>query len=264
MADRPPHRETTATAPGPGRGPGTGAWLRRYRAAPTPRVRLICFPHAGGSASYFVRVSRQLPPEIDVLAVQYPGRQDRRHEPCVEDIGSLADRILPELLPLADRPLALFGHSMGAAVAFETARRLEESGVEPKVLFASSRPSPATVLGGRLHRSGDQAIIAEMQRLNATDASVLADPAFLDMVLPVLRSDYKAVETYRCRPPHATVACSVVALVGDADPQAPHEECLRWEEHTRGRFDLHVFEGGHFYLDDHAESVLRIITERLH
>ncbi|MFB9689479.1 thioesterase II family protein [Amycolatopsis plumensis] len=255
MTDRPPHPETTAS--------GTGAWLRRYRAAPTAHVRLICFPHAGGSASYFMRVARQLPPKIDVLAVQYPGRQDRRHEPCVEDIGGLADRILPELLPLADRPLALFGHSMGAAVAFETARRLEENGVEPKVLFASSRPSPATVLGGNLHRSGDQALIAEMRRLNATAADVLEDPAFLDMVLPVLRSDYTAVETYRCRPTHAAVACPVVALAGDDDPQAPQADCLRWKEHTRGQFDLHVFAGGHFYLDDHADAVLRIVTERL-
>jgi surfactin synthase thioesterase subunit len=253
MIDRPSRGAPTATGP----------WLRRYRAAPAAGTRLICFPHAGGSASYFVRVSRQLPTEIDVLAVQYPGRQDRHHEPCVEDIGSLADHILPELLPLADRPLALFGHSMGAAVAFETARRLEEHGAEPKVLFASSRPSPATVVGGRLHRSGDQAIIAEMRRLNATDADVLDDPSFLELVLPVLRSDYKAVETYRCHPPHAAVACPVVALIGDDDPQAPREECLRWREHTRGRFDLHVFEGGHFYLDDHAEAVLHIVTERL-
>lgn len=269
MEDRPAaHIKTTttgATSGNTGRGGSTdtGVWLRRYQIAPAPRARLICFPHAGGSASYFVPVSRRLSPELDVLAVQYPGRQDRRHEPCIEDIGAIADGIVPELLPLADRPLALFGHSMGAAVAFETVRRLEERGVAPAVLFASSRPSPSSVRDEGLHRSGDQALIAEMQRLDATDARLLEDPELLEMILPVLRGDYKAVETYRCRPPHAAVDCSVVALFGDDDPQAPHEECLRWKEHTRGRFDMHVFEGGHFYLNTHAESVLRIITERI-
>ncbi|WP_432143435.1 thioesterase II family protein [Streptomyces sp. bgisy084] len=256
---------TTGAISGTGRGdsPDTGVWLRRYQIAPAPRARLICFPHAGGSASYFVPVSRRLSPELDVLAVQYPGRQDRRHEPCMEDIGAIADGIIPELLPLADRPLALFGHSMGAAVAFETVRRLEERGVTPAVLFASSRPSPSFVRDEGLHRSGDRALIAEMQRLDATDARLLEDPELLEMILPILRGDYKAVETYRCRPPHAAVDCSVVALLGDDDPQAPHEECLRWKEHTRGRFDMHVFEGGHFYLNTHAESVIRIIAERL-
>ncbi|MEV6133372.1 alpha/beta fold hydrolase [Streptomyces violaceusniger] len=256
---------TTGTSSGTGTGdrPDTGVWLRRYRIAPAPRARLICFPHAGGSASYFVPVSRRLSPELDVLAVQYPGRQDRLHEPCVEDIGTLADRLVPELLPLADRPLALFGHSMGAAVAFETVRRMEERGVAPAILFVSSRPSPSSIRDECLHRSGDRAIIAEMQRLNGTAAGILEDPAFLDMILPALRGDYKAVETYRCRPPHAAVDCSVVALMGDDDPQAPHEECLRWKEHTRGRFDLHVFEGGHFYLNTHAESVMSIIAERI-
>ncbi|MEV8476265.1 alpha/beta fold hydrolase [Streptomyces sp. NPDC051173] len=269
MEDRPPHMKATTTGTssgtgiGTGGGSGSGVWLRRYQIAPSPRARLVCFPHAGGSASYYVPVSRRLSPELDVLAVQYPSRQDRRHEPCVEDIGALADRIIPELLPLADRPLALFGHSMGAAVAFETVRRLEERGVAPAVLFESSRPSPSSVRDEFLHRSGDRALITEMQRLDATDAGILEDPELLEMILPILRGDYKAVETYRCRPPDAAVDCPVVVLFGDEDPQATHEECLRWKNHTRGRFDMHVFEGGHFYLNSHAEAVMRIVAERI-
>ncbi|GCE01099.1 thioesterase II family protein [Embleya hyalina] len=242
---------------------GTGAWVRRFHAASASGARLVCFPHAGGAASFFFPVSRQLAPELDVLAIQYPGRQDRRREPCVEDIGTLADRLTAELLPLADRPLAFFGHSMGAVIAFEVTRRLEEKGVSPLVLFASGRRSPSSVREESVHRAGDRALIAELQRLDGTDARMLDDPELLRMILPTLRSDYKAVETYRCRPPEATVGCPVVALIGDADPHVTREEGLRWKEHTRGPFDMHVFDGGHFYLNTHAASLMQIIVEQV-
>src|SRR6059058_3650797 len=103
-----------------------GTWLRRFGPVLDSGVRLICFPHAGGSASAYVPLARALAPEVEVLAVQYPGRQDRRHEPPIEDVNRLAD-LAADVLPTdSARPYALFGHSMGALVAYETALRLSQ------------------------------------------------------------------------------------------------------------------------------------------
>jgi hypothetical protein len=89
-----------------------GLWLRRFRPAGSTGNRLICFPHAGGSAAFFLPVARALAPAVNVLAVQYPGRQDRRAEPCIDNIPALADHVSRVLAGLLDRPLALFGHSL--------------------------------------------------------------------------------------------------------------------------------------------------------
>src|SRR5688572_31092003 len=100
-------------------------WVRRFHPADDAETQLLCLSHAGGSASYFFGVSRALAPEVDVLAVQYPGRQDRLREPCLRSIHDLADALVPAIAPLTGRPLAIFGHSLGATLGYEVARRLE-------------------------------------------------------------------------------------------------------------------------------------------
>src|ERR1017187_3798929 len=116
------------------------AWIRRYHPSGASTARLICFPHAGGSASYFHPVSERFSPATDVIALQYPGRQDRRHELCIRDIDVLADRITEQLLCLSHKPSVFFGHSMGATLAFEVAWRLERKGFNaPLHLTASGR-----------------------------------------------------------------------------------------------------------------------------
>ncbi|WP_138796198.1 thioesterase II family protein, partial [Escherichia coli] len=137
--------------------------------AAEPPTRLVCFPHAGGSAAYFHGVSRALSPAVDVLAVQYPGRQDRRHEPLIDSIDGLAARVREELAPWTDRPLALFGHSMGAMVAFEVALRLTADGAAPSVLFASGRRAPSRYREESVHLHDDAGIMAELSRLDGTD-----------------------------------------------------------------------------------------------
>src|SRR5580693_3664644 len=134
-----------------------GRWVRHFHPSATAVSRLICFPHAGGSASYYFPVSAALSPNIEVLAVQYPGRQDRRNEKNLEDIGELADRAFEAVVPWSKGPVALFGHSMGAIVAFEVARRLERNaGISLLALIVSGRrglqrtePKPCTCAAPR-------------------------------------------------------------------------------------------------------------------
>nr|WP_246421902.1 alpha/beta fold hydrolase [Nocardiopsis mwathae] len=223
---------------------------------------MVCFPHAGGSATFYHPVSQAMSPAVDVLAIQYPGRQDRRSEPCVDDIAKLADLVVGELRPWADRPLAMFGHSMGASLAFEVARRLEADGVTATALFVSGRRAPTAFRDERVHLADDDRIIAELKRMSGTDAAVLGDEEILRMILPAVRADYRAAETYRYTP-GPDVSCPIIAMTGDDDPQVTLDEARKWADHTSGGFDLQVYSGGHFFLTHHAAAVMRAMTDRI-
>ncbi|MDH6131112.1 pyochelin biosynthetic protein PchC [Kitasatospora sp. MAA4] len=238
-------------------------WIRSYHPAPDAAVRLLCFPHAGGSASFFFPVSRELSPDVDVLAVQYPGRQDRRAEPIVTDIGLLADQVLERLVAVSDdRPLALFGHSMGSLVAFEVAGRLRARGVRLAALIVSGRRAPHLQRADNVHQRSDDGLVAELKALSGTDSGLLGDDEILRMILPAIRGDYQAVETYRYQASPA-LECPVLALVGDSDPRVDVDGVREWEQHAAGEFELSVLPGGHFYLAREQASVLAAIRARI-
>lgn len=245
-----------------GREQNGGDWVRRFHPAPDAKARLVCLPHAGGSANYFFPVSRALASRMDVLCVQYPGRQDRRREPCVGTIEEMADRIVEVLRPWADRPLAFFGHSMGAIIAFEVALRLQACGITPAVMFLSGRRSPSTFRLETNHLLPDKDLVQELRGMQGTDASLLDDDDIVDMILPSLRSDYRAVETYDNRDAGA-VNCPIVVCNGDKDAMVTAAEAQAWENHTTAGFDLRTFPGGHFYLSDHAAALIALIAERV-
>ena len=250
------------TAPSPSPRRVAGSWIRRFAPAEDAAVQLVCLPHAGGAATAFVPAARALAPEIDVLAVQYPGRQDRFPEPVIEDIADLADAVAAELRPWCDRPLALFGHSMGAVVGYEVARRLENAGLGPLGLFASGRRAPSTVRERTEHWRDDRALIESMRQMAGTGDEVLADESLLPMVLKGVRGDYKAVETYQpdYGPP---LACPIQVLSGSGDTQTSPEENRAWERHTTADCRLQEFSGGHFFVFDDLPSVLDVVRPRL-
>ncbi|MFD9905955.1 thioesterase II family protein [Streptomyces sp. NPDC059063] len=240
----------------------TDLWIRRYFPSAEARVQLICLPHAGGSASYYRPVAQALSPRIEVLAVQYPGRQDRRHEPVIDDLATLAARVCEALVPALDRPFALFGHSMGATLAYEVAQRLEHRERYAERLFASARRAPSRVRDERVHLRDDDGLIADVRALSGTDQQVFGDEDMMRMVLPSIRGDYRAAETYRYAS-GPRLRCPITALAGDEDPKASHEEVAAWGTHTAGDFELRTYPGGHFYLLDHTADVLSLIEERL-
>lgn len=238
------------------------SWFRVYRPAPDG-VRLFCFPHAGGAASFFYSWSTSLPADVKVLAVQYPGRQDRGTEPFVRSLPDLADRIYAAIRPRLTEPFAFFGHSMGAILAFEVACRIARDGqTAPEHLFVSGRRAPSRVRHEELHRASSAALAAEMRRLGGTDPRIFADPDLLKMVLPTVRADYTAIETYRfdSAPP---LPCAITAMIGDSDPKVGADDAEAWSQHTVGRFNLRIFPGGHFYLEDCRAGVLDGISSVL-
>lgn len=241
-------------------------WIRRFHPVPGARVRLVCLPHAGGAAGFYHPLSGLLAPEVEVLAVQYPGRQERRHEPAAEDIGVLADRVTAALGLFIEQPFALFGHSMGAVVAFEVARRLgaDPAAAPPLALIASGRRAPSLTRDEEIHQLDDDGLVAEIESLRGTSPGLLADEELRRMVLPAVRADYRAIESYRCPPDAAPLTVPITVLVGDSDPRVTVEEAGAWALHTDAGTDVHVFPGGdHFYLNEFREAVAELVRLRL-
>ncbi|MEU9443476.1 alpha/beta fold hydrolase [Streptomyces sp. NPDC048304] len=241
-------------------------WFRRFTPA-GDGPRLVCFPHAGGSATAYLPLARTLPADFDVMSVQYPGRQDRFREapftalaPLVE---AVAEELAHELAADSGRPYALFGHSMGALVAFETARLLARGELPgPERLFLSGRSAPGLQSEAHYQHYDDADVLAEVRDLGGTDQALLDDPTVLEMALPALRADYRALGTHSWHGGEP-LAASMTALVGDRDPMVTVQEARTWREHTSGDFVLKVFPGGHFYLVDRVGQVAAAITEGL-
>ncbi|MET9356777.1 alpha/beta fold hydrolase [Streptomyces sp. NPDC006617] len=245
----------------------TDAWIRRFHPWHNPRWRLACFAHAGGAASTYHRLSARLGPSVEVLSLQYPGRHDRRAEPFLTDVRSMADQAHRALLSCTgpqQPPLALFGHSMGATVAFEVALRMEAEGLSVTHLFVSGRRAPSTYRDERVRLRDDNGLVDEIIELGGTQPEVLADEALRQMILPVVRNDYTAIETYRWLPGADLRRTPVTAMVGDNDSKATLDEVRTWADHTRAAFALRVFEdSGHFYLDDREDEVVDLVTGTL-
>ncbi|MEV4320382.1 alpha/beta fold hydrolase [Actinocrispum sp. NPDC049592] len=241
----------------------TSPWIRRYHPAPTAAVRLVCLPHAGGSASYFHPVSARFSPQTEVIALQYPGRQDRRHERTITDMHTLADQVTAELLALDPKPTVFFGHSMGAVLGFETIKRLEDGGATgPYTLIASGRRGPSTHRDEQVHDQTDDFLIKEIKKLNGTSSTLLADDEILRMALPSLRGDYEAIETYTC-PADRKINAPITVLTGDNDPKTTVDEATVWQHHTTATYRIKVFPGGHFFLQEHPTDINNEIVKEV-
>jgi surfactin synthase thioesterase subunit len=200
---------------------------------------------------------------VDAYAVMYPARLDRYSEPGLTDIADLAAGIRTAIGEWADkRPLALFGHSMGAVLAFEVTRMLEKDGATPPVrLFLSGRRAPSRPADNDVVPLDDDAIVHELKTLSGTDSRLLDEDA-LNLILPSLRSDYAAIQGYR-PDTGARVSPPITMLTGDTDPRVSADGAQGWADHTSAEFELHTYAGGHFYLTDHVPSIGALVRERL-
>jgi len=235
---------------------------------PEPRVdagmRLICIPYAGGGAAVFREWGREADESIEVRGVQLPGRGWRLREPPETDMGRLASSIADAIEKVADRPFALFGHSMGSWVALQVTRELERRGRSPVVLFASGRQAPS--IGPTrppLSHLDDEAFVAEIQETyGGIPPQILDDPDILDLLLPSLRADIALLEGYRHRA-GLPVSCPLVAVAGEDDSVVDRAHLPRWGEETRDSFEMRTFPGGHFYFQPRFEPLLRFLEERI-
>jgi pyochelin biosynthetic protein PchC len=241
-----------------------GRWLRRFAPRPDAKLQLVCFPHAGGSAAAYREWAAALPDQIEAVAVQYPGRSDRYAERPYTTMAGLADAAADALAGLARHPYAVFGHSMGAAVAYETILRLRSTGhAEPARLVVSGREAPQHSHHGTVHLHGVPALLAELARLGGTPVELLRNPEMRDLMLSTMAADCQLVETYRPTPAEQPLRCPITAMVGDRDPVVTTSEAADWTTITSGTFDLTVFPGEHFYLVPQRRQVLQHLAELL-
>ncbi|OYP16071.1 thioesterase [Streptomyces sp. FBKL.4005] len=217
-------------------------WLVCETARPDAPTRLVCFPHAGGSAAFYRSWGASLA-EAEVYAVQYPGRADRLDEEPPHDLVRLAAGIADALEPLADRPLAFFGHSLGAPVALETARALQGRGLPVAHLFASgSRDAPLPT--GLVAEEDPDRLLEDLVRMGGTDAEMAADPIFQEVVLPYLIADGRMFHRYEMAA-EPLLTCPVTTIVGDRDEDADRRP---WSALSTGPVREVGVPGNHFYL----------------
>jgi surfactin synthase thioesterase subunit len=228
------------------------------------RVSLYCLPYAGSSASVYVRWKRRLPAWIEVVPVELPGRGWRMAEPLEVALPALLDRIAPDVRPEPGRPFAVFGHSLGAIIAFELAARLEHEGRMPSLVFASGTSSPTARDRERFAAlRTDAELRAELQRLDGTPAPVLADPELMALMLPVLRADFQIAASY-AGDARQTLRAPLVALGGSDDPTTTSLTIAGWSAQTRGEFAMHMLRGGHFFIHSEENALFALLEQHLH
>lgn len=255
--------------------PAPSTWIRCFHPKPAARYTLVCFPHAGGSASYYFDLSAALDTDIEMLVVQYPGRENRLFEEPAASVEALADGVYRALRTRLPRRPAFFGHSMGGLIGFEVARRLEAAGgTAPHLLVASASPAPSVrtarlTAGAHAPRGGtdpepepepDEAVLARIMGLGGTRDGVGRHPELMRLVLPAIRGDLRALAEYRVDA-GAVVGCPVTVFVADGDHDVPLAEAGAWGAHTTADADVHVFEGDHFYFNGNPPKFLELLQD---
>ena len=245
---------------------GCTSALVRFAPRSGATVRLLCIPFAGGGASAFRLWSAGLPPMVDVMVAQLPGRETRLRERPLTSIGAMVEHLRPAVTAHADLPFAIFGHSMGALVGLELARALRADGLPgPVHLFvsASNPPRRRETDLPPLHTLPDDALVAELdRRYGGVPAAVREQRELMELLLPMLRGDVTALETYRARelPP---LDCPITAYAGSSDALATPESMRGWGLETSGRFHARTFDGGHFFINTHRDPLLADVLAAL-
>lgn len=207
---------------------------------------------------------RYLPPEIEVCAIQYPGRGSRLAEPLSEDVVDVMNRVYEDLQPFLKKPFAFFGHSMGALVSYEFARRLQqEKQPGPFELFVSGCTGPhVRSIDEPTYNLPEPEFIAELRRLQGTPAEVLENAELMQLMMPIIRADFKASQTYKYNP-GPPLECPIRAFGGLKDEMVPREKVEAWSEHTTGSFRAQMLPGDHFFLNSSQSLLTRIIAQEL-
>jgi medium-chain acyl-[acyl-carrier-protein] hydrolase len=235
-------------------------WLPFRKPNVAARLRLFCFPYAGGGAHAFRSWQAALPPYVEVCAVQPPGHGTHLHQRPFTRIGSLVQAASEALLPLLDMPFAFFGHSMGALLSYELAQHLRGAhSIEPQRLFASGSPAPQFADNREpIYGLPHDEFIEELRRLGGTPREVLENEELLELMLPMLRADFEVVDTFTHseRPP---LGCPITVFGGLRDEEASREDLEGWRAHTNAEFSVRMLDGDHFFLHEFETLLLQYI-----
>lgn len=239
----------------------TGSWLPPRGAQPAERL-LICLPHAGGGALAYLSWRRELAPHIEVLPALLPGRDDRGDEQPVPDVDALVTDLAAAVADRADRPFALYGHSMGALLAFELAHALTELGRAPVCLVVSGCDAPHRHKPAHGPDETDEELTGVLLELDGTAQEIIGTPELLGAVISTLRADLALEQGYRFRP-RPPLSAPVTAVAGADDLYVTRDGLAAWSELTRGRARAELVRGGHFARGAGQQELLAIIRREV-
>jgi surfactin synthase thioesterase subunit len=236
------------------------SWLPYTHPTRDSKLRIFCFPYAGGGTSIYRAWQHRFPSAIEVCPVELPGRGLRINEPPFGKLVPLVGAVARALLPYLDKPFTIFGHSMGALIGFELARHLHRYNLPgPTHLFVSAHRAPQiSNLEPPIHKLPETAFKEELRRLKGTPEVILHNSELLGLTLPTLRADFEVVETYSYIT-EEPLNCSILALGGLNDNQVQHHHLAPWKDQTDGTFRLHMFPGDHFFIRNAEPNVLEVI-----
>jgi medium-chain acyl-[acyl-carrier-protein] hydrolase len=239
-------------------------WLTHARANGASQLRLFCFPYSGAGASVFYPWVNAFPSAIEVCPVQLPGRESRLSEPPFTHLAPLVEAAGRALLPYLDRPFACFGHSLGALLSFELARYWQRHyGLTPVHLFVSAHPAPHVPdTEAPISQLPEPEFLQKLRDLNGMSEEILKSPELLQLLLPILRADFSACETY-LHSPGEPLTCPISAFGGVRDPYMGRHDLEAWQAHTQARFAIRMFPGDHFYLRACGSMVVEAIARDL-
>jgi len=234
------------------------SWVTCPAPNPAAKIRLFCLPFAGGGASAYRQWSKHFSPEIEVCPIQLPGRENRFSEPAIKNAQQLAQQLANQLQMYANKPFAIYGHSMGALLAFETTRVLQRQGLPmPEVLFlgahrAAHRPPKRKPM----HTLDDNAFIQKLQTFGGFPDEVLASKELVQFLLPTLRADFSLCDSYVFEADDAPLECPMSLFAGEFDEEVTPEDMTDWQIHCAQMAQLHRLDGGHFFLRSHLDALV--------
>ena len=237
-------------------------WLWWPRPNPRARLRLFCFPYAGGSASTFRDWPRGIPDDVELCAIQPPGRGHRLSEPPFVDLRLLVQASIEAIQPLCEKPFAVFGHSMGAKLGFEFTRQLRQQSIQPVHLFLSGCRAPQIAEPKPFYDLPHPKFMEKLRELKGTPAELLDDPEMMAIMVPLMRADFEALQThvFAVEPP---LDCPLTVFGGLQDDGISRDHLEGWQRHTNSRFSLQMFPGDHFYFRKSESLLLAAISEML-
>lgn len=223
-------------------------WIRPGNSVEKPAARVVCLPHSGGSAASYNAWASSMPADVQLLAVQYPGRGDRLSEEPVGSVSEMSAAIAAELRELEPVDYVLFGHSLGGLIAYETALAMSDSGFPPRCLYVSCCAAPSDNTQGRTHLATDDELWSTVCELGGVDPAIAENEELRQLFLPTLRSDIRAMETYRPSPGARPLPCPVRCCHSPQDPLTEGVDMTLWSATTAREFSVRERSGGHFHL----------------
>jgi surfactin synthase thioesterase subunit len=237
----------------------------RPQPKPGSDIRLFLFPYAGGSPAVFGKWIMELPENVEGIIIHYPGRGSRHKEPPISDISRLAEQLSQSIQSLLDKPFAFFGHSLGALIAFEVTRHLQRLQVrQPEILFVSACGAPQVPDPHPPTRTlTDAKFLEALEGMGGIDSALLRQPEVLQLLMPMIRADFEALENYHYDPDVPALGCPILAFGGLADERVSRERLEGWWMQTRSYFKSQYFPDEHFFIKPYRQAIIESISTEI-